>query len=292
MFNTIADDIKGEFRKQNNVLTQIIIVNVIVFIVCNLLYSLYDPGYQFLLDWFSVKSSGLTALYKIWTLFTYMFIHQDLFHILFNMLWLYWMGKLFTEYVNQRHLIFIYFLGGIIGSVLFLIISKIFPSFLNPDSHLIGASGGVMAVVVATATYLPNYPIRLLFLGEFKLKHIALGILIISTILNITDNAGGKIVHLGGALWGYFYMLRFQKSKNNFFIDNLLKKINSQRLFKKTSKLKIEHKRLISNDQYNAIKINKQKMIDDILDKISKSGYDSLTKQEKELLFKMSKEEK
>lgn len=292
MFNTIADDIKAEFSKQNNVLAQIIIVNAIVFIICNLLYHLYDPGYQFLLDWFSVKSAGLNALYKIWTLCTYMFIHQDLFHILFNMLWLYWMGKLFTEYVNQRHLMFIYFLGGIIGSILFLIISKIFPSFLNANSHLIGASGGVMAVVVATATYLPNYPVRLLFLGEFKLKHIALGILVISTVLNITDNTGGKIVHLGGALWGYFYMLAFQKSKGNFFPDNLLKKINSYKWFKKTSKLRVEHKRPISNDQYNTIKLTKQKMIDEILDKISTSGYDSLTKQEKELLFKMSKEEK
>ncbi|OFY87973.1 MAG: hypothetical protein A3K10_07710 [Bacteroidetes bacterium RIFCSPLOWO2_12_FULL_31_6] len=292
MFNTIADDIKLAFNTRNNAITQIIIINVIVFIVCNLLESIYPDGYEFFLNWFSVKSYGFNALLKLWTLVSYMFIHGGIMHILFNMLWLYWMGKLFTEYINQKHLLIIYFLGGIIGAVLFLIISKLFPLFISPYSYLIGASGGVMAVVVATATHLPNYPILLLFIGEIKLKYVALGILVISTVLNITDNAGGKIVHLGGALWGYFYILNLQKSKSNFFFENLLRKTNLSTWFTKKSVLRVEHKRPIPDDVYNAIKLNKQKLIDEILDKISKSGYDSLTKQEKELLFKMSKDEK
>ncbi len=293
MFNTIADDIKQAFSKQNNAITQIIIVNVIVFIFSNILESISPfGGYQFFLNWFSVKSYDFNALYKVWTLITYMFIHGDVMHILFNMLWLYWMGKLFMEYIHQKHLLFIYFLGGIIGAILFLIISKLFPSFITQNSYLIGASGGVMAVVIATATNLPNYPIRLLFIGEIKLKYVALGILVISTVLNITDNAGGKIVHLGGALLGYFYMLNFQKSKGNFFFENLFKNVNPSSWFKKKSTLRVEHKRPVPDEVYNAVKLNKQKVIDEILDKISKSGYDSLSKQEKELLFKMSKDEK
>jgi membrane associated rhomboid family serine protease len=293
MFNTIADDIKNAFGKQNNMLTQIIIINSVLFVICNLLDHLAPPAYSFILNWFAVQSSGITALLRIWTLFTYMFLHRDLFHILFNMLWLFWMGKLFTEYINQKHLSLIYVPGGIMGAILFLLISKLFPSFFNENSYLIGASGGVMAVVVATATYLPNYPIRLLFFGEIKLKYIALGILLISTILNITDNAGGKIAHLGGALWGYFYMLNFRKSKNKaFFLDKVLKKLVSVTEMKKKSPLRVEHKKPMSDEHYNTMKLNKQRVIDEILDKISKSGYDSLSKQEKELLFKMSKDDK
>jgi len=289
----IWDDIKLTFRKGSN-LTRLIYINIAVFVLITIVagigFLLNDPEVsEKALDLFSVPASLSTLLLRPWTLITYMFTHKDIWHILFNMLWLYSFGRIFLEYLDQRKLVAVYLLGGISGAIVYILSFNIFPAFTGvvADSIAIGASASVMAVVIAIAAYVPDYTVQLFILGRIKIKYLALGIFVLTSIMDFSVNSGGKLAHIGGALFGYLYILNLRRGRDigkgfNSIIDFFAT------IFKPRKKLKVTHKKVANEFEYNRIKVEHQKRINQILDKISKGGYDSLTKEEKETLFNES----
>ena len=289
----IWDEIKLTFRHGSN-LTRLIYINIAVFVLLTivavigfLLNDTFISGKA--LDLFSVPASFNALILRPWTLITYMFTHKDIWHILFNMLWLYWFGRIFLEYLDGRKLVAVYLLGGICGALVYILSFNIFPVFTGivADSVAIGASASVMAVVIAIAAYVPDYTINLLLLGRIKIKYMALGIFILTSILDFSVNSGGKLAHIGGAFFGYFYIMNLKHGHDigkgiNRIIDFFAT------LFKPRKKLRVTHKKVADEFEYNKIKAEHQKRINRILDKISKGGYDSLTREEKETLFKES----
>jgi membrane associated rhomboid family serine protease len=289
----IWDDIKHTFRKGSN-LTRLIYINIAVFVLITIVagigFLLNDPEVSAkALDLFSVPASLYTLLLRPWTLITYMFTHKDIWHILFNMLWLYSFGRIFLEYLDQRKLVAVYLLGGISGAFVYILSFNVFPAFKGVvgDSMAIGASASVMAVVIAIAAYVPDYTIQLFIFGRIKIKYLALGIFVLTSIMDFSVNSGGKLAHIGGAFFGYFYILNLKRGRDmgkgfNKIIDFFVT------IFKPRKKLKVTHKKVATEYEYNKIKAEHQKTINHILDKISKGGYDSLTKEEKEALFNES----
>ena len=289
----IWDEIKLTFRNGSN-LTRLIYINIVVFVVLSIV-----AGIGFLLnnqeisgkalDLFSVPASFNALLLKPWTLITYMFTHKDIWHILFNMLWLYWFGRIFLEYLDERKLVAVYLLGGISGALVYILSFNVFPAFTGvvADSVAIGASASVMAVVIAIATYVPDYTVQLFLFGRIKIKYMALAIFILTSIMDFSVNSGGKLAHIGGAFFGYFYIISLQHGHDigkgfNRIIDFFVT------IFKPRKKLKVTYKKVATEYEYNKIKAEHQKRINNILEKISKGGYESLTKEEKETLFKES----
>lgn len=279
---------------------QIIIVNVAVFVFINLIYTLtflinLGTGYyEGIIKWLAVPAGLSIFITRPWTLMTYMFLHEDLLHILFNMLWLFWIGKILEEYLGNKKLISTYILGGICGGALYIISFNIFPAFREviDYSYALGASAGVLAVIVATATLLPDYTIHLLFLGPVRLKYIAAFSILLDLIYIPKGNAGGHIAHLGGAIFGFIYIKQLQGGKDisNGF-NNLIDTIKNA--FSPKSDLKVSYKNKGKKDKKatNSSKQPNQDIIDSILDKIAQSGYDSLSKEEKDILFKASKDD-
>ena len=283
----IADEIKNAFSKSNAV-NKIILINVGVFIIVsliNVLLILMNENNQIVpsfLHYLMLPASFISFIIQPWSILTYMFLHDGFFHILFNMLWFFWLGNIFQEYLGNKKLYQAFFGGGIFGGLFFMICYNLFPFFsLNISSTFaLGASAGVLSIVVATATLLPEYPIQLFLFGTVRLKYIAL-ISVVIDLLSITgSNSGGHLAHIGGALFGFLYIKYiYGKISLPTWIENI---------FKNKSKLKVHY----TSNQKNATKFNEpsQEDIDMILDKISKSGYDSLSKKEKDILFKASKE--
>ena len=271
------DNLKREFGIAN-MLNKLIYINVFSFLVLNIFSVIFS---LFLIDISSIKellmlpSSTEEVIKKPWSLISYMFIHDNFIHLLFNLIWLHFGGKLFLQYLNQKQLLYTYILGGLFGGILFIIAFNNLPALIpySENAKALGASASVLAIFFAIATYIPNFQVSIPFIGFIKLKHIAL-IYIILDFLNIPNgNAGGHIAHLGGAIFGFFYVKQFTqkstKNKQNQFLSYLKNIFNFQKSKNKKS--------------------YKMKEIDLILEKISKSGYNSLTKIEKELLFKSSK---
>jgi membrane associated rhomboid family serine protease len=289
----IWDEIKLTFKNGSN-LTRLIYLNIAVFILITVVavigfliknQEISDKA----LDLFSVPASLHTLLSRPWTLLTYMFTHKDIWHILFNMLWLYWFGRIFLEYLDERKLVAVYLLGGISGALVYIVSFNVFPAFAGvvTDSVAIGASASVMAIVVAIATYVPDYTVNLLLFGRIKIKYMALAIFVLTSVMDFSVNSGGKLAHIGGAFFGYFYIIKLRHGHDfgkglNHIIDFFAT------IFKPRKKLKVTHKKAANEYEYNKIKTDHQKQINNILDKISKGGYESLTKDEKETLFKES----
>lgn len=289
----IWDDIKETLRTGSN-LTRLIYINIAVFIVITIVavigFLLNNNGIsEQALNLLSVPSSFKALLLRPWTLISYMFVHKDIWHILFNMLWLYWFGKIFLEYLDQRKLVAVYLLGGISGALVYILSFNIFPAFSGvvSESAAIGASASVMAIVIAIAAYVPDYTVQLFLFGRIKIKYMALAIFIFTSVMDFSINSGGKLAHIGGAFFGYLYTLNLRQGRDmgrgfNKVIDFLAT------IFKPGKKLKVTHKKAATEYEYNAIKTEHQTRINRILDKISKGGYDSLTKEEKETLFNES----
>jgi membrane associated rhomboid family serine protease len=289
----IWDDIKITFRNGSN-LTRLIYINIAVFVLFTLvavigflLNNTEISGKA--LNLFSVPASFNSLLVRPWTLITYMFTHKDIWHILFNMLWLYWFGRIFLEYLDERKLVAVYLLGGVCGALVYILSFNIFPAFTSVVAYsvAIGASASVMAIVVAIAAYVPDYTIQLFLFGRIKIKYMALAIFVLTSIMDFSVNSGGKLAHIGGAFFGYFYTINLRHGRDigkgfNGIIDFIVM------IFKPRKKLKVTHKKVATEYDYNKIKAEYQKQINSILDKISKGGYDSLTKEEKETLFKES----
>lgn len=290
---SIVDEIKKSFKSGSS-LIKLIYVNIAVFLAVKLIGTFIsllqlNSGFSFV-TWFAVPADINNLIFKPWTIFTYMFLHQDFLHILFNMLWLYWFGQIFLQHFDNKKLLSVYMVGGLAGAALFIISFNIFPLFSQavPVSIALGASASVMAIVIAISVYIPNHKIHLMFLGSVPLKYIALFSIVLDVISIASENAGGHIAHLGGALFGYLYIVQLRKGKNiTKGFDSFMDKIFS--LFKPKDKFKVTYKRPVNDIEYNRNKVSKQKDIDKILDKIANSGYDSLSKSEKEILFKNSK---
>jgi membrane associated rhomboid family serine protease len=289
----IWDDIKLTFKNGSN-LTRLIYINIAVFVLMTIVavagFLMNNPEIaEKALDYFSVPASLNALLLRPWTLITYMFTHKGVWHILFNMLWLYSFGRIFLEYLDGRKLVAVYLLGGISGAFVYILSFNIFPAFTGvvADSVAIGASASVMAVVIAIAAYVPDYTVQLILLGRIKIKYLALAIFIFTSVMDFSINSGGKLAHIGGAFFGYFYTMNLRHGRDmgkgfNRILDFFAT------LFKPRKKLKVTHKKVATEYDYNAIKADHQKRINHILDKISKGGYDSLTREEKETLFKES----
>ncbi len=299
MQSSIIDDIKNAF-KSGSVVTRFILINCAVFIFVNLvnliffLFSIAPENQIQLLDWLAVPADWSQLLFhRPWTLFTYMFLHEGFFHILSNMIMLYFGGQLFVEYLGERRFSGTYFLGGIAGALLYILVFNLFPAFksIAPFSIALGASASVLAVFVAIATYLPNFTVNLILFGPVRLKFIALFLVVLDLVSIDKGNPGGHIAHLGGALYGYFAMIQLKNGRDfSNGWSSLFQKLTGFFKSKPKSKMKVTHRVRRDDQAYNAQKKSKQEQIDRILDKISKSGYESLSKEEKEELFKMSKE--
>jgi len=296
------DEIK-RFFGQRSALSVLILVNIAVWVFVQALKVIFffynnpdgDAVNMMLMHALAIPASIPALWIKPWTLLTYMFLHIDIWHILFNMLWLYWFGRIFMEFLPSRQLVMIYFLGGICGGLFYVFAFNIFPVFyaIVPVSFALGASASVMAIVSAIAVYVPNYTIQLFLIGRLKIIYLA-GILFVFDFFMIpSGNAGGHIAHIGGALFGaiYIFLYRFSKTKSQpWMLPDIVRDfINKLQNRTKTGhSTESNHRRPVSDEEYNLKKKDTQKKIDEILDKISKGGYDCLTKDEKEFLFKTS----
>ena len=206
---------------------------------------------------------------RFYTPLTYMFTHMELGHIFFNMIYLYFMGEIFSSIVGEKRLWFVYICGGLVGAFLF---SFFFNLFVAGNYYLLGASASVTAISIVTAIYAPNLPVSIFFIGSFPLKWVVLVLFILSTIIDISVNTGGKVAHIGGALFGLLYGMQLKKG------NDLME------FFKRKPKAKSKNLKVIHNIKMDA----DEKTLDEILDKINKSGYESLTQKEKETLQKIA----
>jgi membrane associated rhomboid family serine protease len=299
----ILNEFKNAFQRSNHAHVQLIVINVAVFLVMGVVFVFSKIGgfeaiYQFIDHQFTIPPQLGDYLTRPWTLFTYSFAHSlsDVFHILFNMLALYWFGRLFIEYLGSDKLVALYVLGGLAGGVLYLIMFNTIPYFIEASnfSGMVGASAAVYAIMVATAVLLPDYTFFLLFLGPVKIKYIVFFYIVVSFIGSVGPNAGGNIAHLGGAFMGYLFMKQLQAGVNwGGWITVTLDWIKS--LFTSKPKVKVTYRKEASSVNKKGTKTSgglskiSQDEIDAILDKISDGGYESLSKEEKEKLFNASK---
>ncbi len=295
--NSLIDEFKMVWKKPDNGLVQIIVINLAVFVILNILRVFLSISgnidtYAWILHQVALPSNIMNFLIKPWTLITYFFSHEGFFHILFNMLFLYWFGKIIYEFLGNNKLINLYVLGGLMGGFLFILIYNLIPFYSQrvESSILIGASAGVFAVVVGAATYMPNYTIFLLFLGPVKIKYIAIFYVLLSFFNIDGSNAGGELAHLGGAVIGFFYI--HQLRQGNDFGTPIISFLNFiKSLFRPSPKIKVSYKNKSPKGEKASSsgpgKID-QEEIDAILDKISEGGYESLTKEEKQKLFDAS----
>ena len=281
---SFVDDIKRRYIS-GNIVEKLIIINIAVFILALLLSvfsGLYNNESSFIMTWFSLDDNYSSLLTKPWSIISYGFLHAGFIHILFNLIALYFIGNLFLEYFTQKQLLSFYLIGTFFGGVLYLISQNYFPLFEGRNSYLVGASAGVSAIFIGIATYIPNYQLKIRFIGFVKLWHLAAIWIGLDIIGLVGTNAGGSFAHLGGALFGFLYVRKASNKDIKLFdtLGNLFKK--KQKSLKTVYKSK-EKKQKTSNINLN------QQQIDAILDKISKSGYDTLTASEKEFLFKQGK---
>lgn len=290
--NSNLDNIKSKFGAATS-LYRLLAINIILFLVLMILRTfLFILGsdfviFDFLVEKLSLPSSLSQLAFQPWSLVTYMFLHVDFMHILFNLLILYWTGSLFAEYLGNDKLWTTYVLGAIAGGLAYLIVFNLSPAFslqVN-HSHLMGASAGVIAVMVGIATLLPEYTVQLILIGPVKLKYVALVSILIYFISIPLGNAGGQIAHLGGALFGYIMIKQLKKGNDiTRWLSNLFRK-GSRRKSKMTV---VRSSKPIPDAVYVEVAISKQEAIDKVLDKINKSGFDSLSKEEKEILYNAS----
>lgn len=300
------NDFKRFYAEGNSMIRKLIIINVLVFLLSSLVGLVFwsvegTAALPVLMDkftrYFSVPSNLSVLIVRPWTIFTYAFFHGSLGHIFFNMLFMYWLGSVFQEYLGNRKVLTTYIWGSLFGAGLYVLVYNTLP-VLAPyaaESHLIGASAGVLALIVGIGTFIPHYEISV-FRFFIPLRWIALGAVVLDFALMPQGNAGGHIAHLGGALFGFLYARHLRRNTKfgdgvegigNFFTG----------LFKKKPKLTVVNKK--ESPVYSSTTIAdfdieyepSPEEVDAILDKINQSGYESLTRQEREMLFKASKQD-
>lgn len=280
-------DIQVRFARFN-VLEKLIAIHVVLFILPFLLKTilfLFNSSLSFWFDYVELSANLSTALMRPWTLVTYGFFHGSIGHIFWNMMLLYISGGLMLNLFREQLLLNTFFVGIIAGGATYLASYNLFPAFSAVNASLIGSSAGVMAVLVFMASYMPNSPIRV-FVFSIPLKYIAIAFIFIDLIQIPQSNAGGHLAHLGGALWGYVYQRQFLRG--NDIGAWFMRLVSSfQRILRPTNKPKQPKRRKRPATASNSVD---QKKVDAILDKIAASGYESLTKAEKEYLFRAGKQ--
>lgn len=287
----IFNDIRKSFRK-GTMLGRLIYINIAVFVfveIIRVFNFLFNLSTDFLIQ-FALPAQLSSFLSKPWTIISYMFVHDGFIHLIFNLLWFYFGGSIFLKYLTNRQIVSTYILGGLVGGLLYILAFNYFPVFEAslPTSIAVGSSASVFAILIAIATYVPNYNVNLTFIGNVKLKHIAIFTVILDLLLIPKGNAGGHIAHIGGAIYGYYFSKRLLKGKDiSRGFDKLMFYLNS--LFKPQIKMKTIHRKAKNDDEWREQKSNEQREINLILEKIAQSGYDSLNKEEKDTLFKASK---
>ena len=298
MYSSFWDNLKNAFNRRDNSLYKLMAINLIAFfvlLIARVVLTLIGFGelYKEGLKWIMMPASVSTFATQPWSLFTYFFLHEGLFHILFNLLFLYYFGLLVHQYLGSRKLTNLYVLGGVFGAGFYVLMYNIAPYFSGAvdTSFMLGASAGVFAVVVGAATLAPQTTFVLFLLGPVKIVYIAAFYVILSFANSIGENAGGEIAHLGGAMigFGYIYLLRkgwdlgIPIQKVGLFFENL----GSRRAPKVSYRRSSSTKSTVTNP------VNKetlsQEEVDKILDKIADKGYEGLTKEEKRKLFEYSK---
>lgn len=310
MYGGFWDNLKNAFRHGDNSLFKLIAINILVFfglLIVRVIFTISGFGelYKAALSYLMMPAYLPKIATQPWSILSYMFLHEGLFHILFNMLFLYWFGMLIHQYLGSRKLANLYILGGIFGALFYVLIYNLAPYFSGSveSSMMLGASAGVFAIVVGAATLTPNTTFFLLILGPVKIVYIAAFYVILSFANSIGANAGGEIAHLGGALLGYFYIVQLRRGtdlgvpvqKIGIFFENLFSRNRSN--------VKVSYRKaktgnnggfggFSSKPSASPAQKNQettQEDIDKILDKIAEKGYDALSKEEKRKLFEFSK---
>ncbi len=285
-------------------LEKLIAINVIMLILMYLSRTigfLMQINTDFLVEWLVFPKELGEFIIKPWTIITYAFMHSGFFHILFNMIILYFSGQIFLTFFSPKRLLNYYILGAISGALIYMLSYNLFPAFSSVgESYLIGASASVMAVLVGIATQVPNYSVRLILIGNVKLWWIAAFFVGLDVAQIPLGNAGGHLAHIGGALIGYTYTQQLTKGNDiGQFVTTSFDHLSDLMSSKSKPRMKTVYKNKAKKAKTNAKKTSststvdrteKQKRVDEILDKISKSGYDSLTKEEKDFLFDAGKD--
>lgn len=304
--NTILDDFKNAWHKPNNGLSQLIIINVSVFVTLGILAVISsivsaDALFTFAYKQFTIPAPIGEFILRPWTIITYAFAHSfnNLWHIIMNMLVLYWFGKVFVDFLGSQKLINLYVMGAIAGGTTYLLVYNLVPYYsdrINMFDGMVGASAAVYAISVATATYWPDHRFFLMFFGPVKIKYLVGIYLFFSFLGSVGANAGGNLAHLGGALIGFIYAKQLTKGIEigtwvfksmelikNFFVKRPTIKVSHRQKRSSSARSKSASGSSARNRNYSQVEIDK------ILDKISERGYDSLSKDEKEKLFNASK---
>lgn len=284
----IVDDFKLQYRA-GDITQKLIFWNVGVALPFFVIQSFFPSLFETLKTWLCLSSSFKEAALKPWTFITYAFLHADFWHLLFNMIVLNFTSRLFLTYFTQKQFFGVYLLGAIFAGFVFVMTDL----FLLNNTILVGASGAIMAVLIAAATYSPLSEIRLLLIGNVKLWHIALVLFVLDLIQVPLNNTGGHLAHMGGSLFGFVYIKLLQGGTDlSKIVTNVIDYFVTLFSPRKAAPFKKVHKNVSSQPKTPGSVADKnatQKRIDEILDKIGKSGYDSLTKEEKEFLFKVGK---
>jgi membrane associated rhomboid family serine protease len=306
MFNTVWEDVKRQYDS-GNIITRLILVNLAFFLFFRLLwlgmFLVQGPAaqnniYDFLY-WFSISSDWFKLITRPWTLITNMFLHFEIGHFLWNMLYLYWFGRILSEFVGNHRVLGIYVMSGLSGALAYFAFANILPH-INLGEYALGASAAIMGIIVAAATTSPHHQIQLIFIGGVKLMYIALFVVILDLISIPTEsNTGGHIAHLGGAAMGFFLARQMQNGTDwTEWFNNIVAKIVGwfESVFNRHPKPTVAYKNPNKPGQKprkdGFTTHGRQEKIDAILDKIKKEGgYNNLTSEEKEFLFRASKEE-
>lgn len=301
----IMDDIKYRFNNAP-ILKQLIYINVGVYVLVqlvNVVLLLFNRNGMLWLPYLEVSTHLPTFICRPWTAFTYMFIHHDIWHILFNVLWLYWFGTIFIQYFSQKHLSTLYIMGGLAGAAMYLLAYNTFPYFADKEGLMCGASAAIMAIVFATTLRVPDFQVNLLLIGRVSLKYIAAFTIIIDLLSMTSPNAGGHFAHIGGALMGIAFGWYWNSGKDILrpvikLIDNIMggwkhphikiKKTKPGATRPKNGNTRTQS-RPETDGEYLARKKREADEIDRLLDKIKKSGYSALTTEEKQRLFDAGK---
>lgn len=283
MFDSIFKDIKY-YLKFGDIITRLIIINVIIFFITAFTNAFAPTFYRQVLPYLAVPSDISVLLYRPWTLITHGFIHDGLWHVIFNMLTLYWFGNIGGDLLGFKRILPVY-LSGILFGALFFIAS----GYFNPSvgGYAVGASAGVMAIVFMAVMASPDYEISLILLGRVKIKYIGIVVLFLDLIgVAGQSNSGGHAAHIGGAIIGMLYVFGLRKG-----FDIFSSKPSSPKTKKSAKRtLKVVHKKQPFSDK-NSDSDSLQDQVDQILDKIKKDGYNSLSDVEKDILYKASNTE-
>ena len=298
MYGGFWYNLKNAFNHKDNGLYKIMAINILLYFIFMVLRVFLTLGgaegvYREMLSYLMMPASIPYFISQPWTIFTYMFLHEGFFHILFNMLFLYWFGLLINEFLGSRKLVNLYILGGLTGGLFYLLIYNVAPYFNDQldGALMLGASAGVYAIVVGAATLSPNTEFHLILLGPVKIKYIAIFYVLVAFANSSGSNAGGELAHLGGAALGFLYILQLKKGRDLGYpvqvVGNFFEKLFSQK-----PKVKVSYRKPVreshSSEPVRKVDVSTQEEIDKILDKIAEKGYENLTKEEKRKLFDFS----